>query len=146
MKTRLPDLPSALVRIACGDLHAAMRDPRYRVSMNFWHRPDKLDEPDNNTCAVCLAGAVMAKTLEVPLDRTAAPVDFDFDTHKKLNALDYLRAGQVGNFLIRLSSKSLPLETLNELRRKYCPFDSMDPVRFTDWLELVERKLQEAGL
>lgn len=57
--TKLPEKPSELLKLAMLDLEKVEADPRYRVDMGEWHKP-------NGRCSVCLAGSVMAKTLGLP--------------------------------------------------------------------------------
>ncbi len=49
---------SELIRLALADLVKVEKDPRYEVYMGLWHIP-------NGTCKVCMAGAVMAKTVGI---------------------------------------------------------------------------------
>lgn len=105
----LPDKPSALIRVAMADLKKCERDPRYTIDMMQWHEFDEME----NTCAVCFAGAVMAKSLKVadPLDSKnyTDPFKFGGDTQRKLQALNQLRAGEIDNGL-RLLRVSRPAE------------------------------------
>ncbi len=49
---------SELIRLALADLLKVERDKRYVVNMGVWHIP-------NGVCQVCMAGAVIAKTLGI---------------------------------------------------------------------------------
>ena len=69
---RLPDKPSELIRTSIRDLVLCELDPKYEIDMADWHVPYFTDEACDNddwsdanvkTCNVCLAGAVMSKTL-----------------------------------------------------------------------------------
>ncbi|MGI0076013.1 MAG: hypothetical protein ACREAU_01235 [Nitrosopumilaceae archaeon] len=62
-------------------------DPRYRIEMCFWHEPDVVSH-DDEPCAVCFAGAVMAQTLECDFKHSCTPSDFDDDIRNKLTALN----------------------------------------------------------
>lgn len=93
MKT-LPDKPSELIRLALHDLEEVEQLPGFRVNMNVW-----LSNIEEEGCAVCLAGAVMVRSLYQANDRNqlptaAVPGMFDADTHAKLSALDYFRSGE----------------------------------------------------
>lgn len=83
----LPTLPSQLIRLAIDDLKKVMADPSYKVSMASWHWPTI----DGEECAVCLAGAVMAKTLHADKTLPTAPRHFGDDCGYLL-ALDWLRS------------------------------------------------------
>jgi hypothetical protein len=61
--SKLPTKPSAAIRLALADLRKVEEDPSYTVRMDWWHWPIS-----EGVCAVCLAGAVMAKTLGAPRD------------------------------------------------------------------------------
>ena len=55
---------------------------------NVWHRPY------NDYCGVCLAGAVIAKTLNAPLTSSLTSKDFkETGWEPLLNAIDYIRSG-----------------------------------------------------
>jgi hypothetical protein len=96
----LPDKPSDLLEVALRDLEAVEQDPKYRVRMDVWHEPAK---HINDPCQVCLAGAVMAKSLETSNLVRRWPCDFsDKDTLRKLRALDDMRVGAVSEALERL--------------------------------------------
>lgn len=96
-ETLLPDKPSELIRVALADLAKVERSKKYRVEMGTWH------EPVDGVCEVCLAGAVMAKTLKsYPNETLWADTDFDDDTKNKLLALDFLRQGEVVEALEQL--------------------------------------------
>ena len=86
----LPDKASALIRVALRDLEAVESDDRYTVQMSLWH-----DERKSGGCAVCFAGAVMAKSLGAVLGQHYDPRDFKGD-EQKLTALNELRSGRVG--------------------------------------------------
>ena len=87
--TTLPDKPSELIRIALKDLEACELDPKYQINMNSWHATI------DGKCAVCLAGAVMARTLGISPTRDVAPEDLESDLKHRLCALDCLRTGRV---------------------------------------------------
>lgn len=91
MITELPSKLSDLLALALNDLKAVEADPNYTVDMKNWHRPDK------DVCAVCLAGAVMAKSLGVARDNSSNPDFFGKDVGLKLLDLDSLRCGVVPN-------------------------------------------------
>lgn len=86
MKT-LPDKPSELLRVALGDLEKCEKDPNYIIMMNDWHtvRGDK--------CAVCLAGVVIAKSLEANVEWNYDPDNYDRTVRHKLRALNQFRTG-----------------------------------------------------
>jgi hypothetical protein len=86
----LPDTLSGLLRVAVRDARLVQKDPAYRLDMGTWHSPT-----GNERCSVCLAGAVMAKTLERPADENAVPCDFDGVLAQKLRLIDDMRCGSV---------------------------------------------------
>ena len=100
--------PSELIRVAINDLKLCEADPRYAISMGEWHKPGYFK------CSVCLAGAVMAQTLNAPLTSEVKPIDFDGHTYDVLTAVDLLRTGQVEQalylitgYFIRWSSREI---------------------------------------
>lgn len=66
------------------------------MDMATWHEP-------NGVCRVCLAGAVMAKTMHTPADVNLEPWMIyergERELYNKLVALDYFRCGNVGSGL-----------------------------------------------
>ena len=89
-------LPSELINTAMIDLEACERDPRYHIEMGMWHTgTSEFQSPINDKCGVCLAGAVMAKTLDVNHRFSHAPDSFDIETEAALRALDFFRVGNV---------------------------------------------------
>lgn len=80
-------------------LAAALRDLRwvegqenkYNVDMACWHRPNKA----NKKCTVCLAGALLARTLNTPANINVVPGKYDDRTADQLYVLEYLRRGRV---------------------------------------------------
>lgn len=93
--SQLPDKPSELIRLALSDLEKCEADPRYSIDMERWHKP-------NGTCAVCLAGAVMAQTCGVPVDNDVSPHSCMGGDTKKLMALDDFRVGFVDSAVGKL--------------------------------------------
>ena len=89
LKPRLPNKPSELLTVALNDLIKTENDPRYRVDMYIWHDPMGPD-----SCLVCLAGSVMAQSLETSPALETVPGHFDSDTGGKLVALDCFQQGQ----------------------------------------------------
>jgi hypothetical protein len=84
----LPDKTSELLEVALRDLEACEADPKYRVAMHTWHH--YLTPED--VCLVCLAGAVMAKSLDVAYNHTRNPTFVgDEATRRKLFLLENLR-------------------------------------------------------
>ena len=82
----LPDNPSALLTVMLRDLRQIEATPGYEVDTTIWH------VPDGASCAVCMAGAVMAVSLGAPRTVTRAPGNFRGNTNK-LYAIDHFRQG-----------------------------------------------------
>lgn len=100
MSNKLPNKPSQLLEVALSDLAKVERSKKYRVKMNAYH------EPCGKICQVCLAGAVMAKTLDVDKSLFKRPWSFNTATSKKLHALDALRLGDIGGAFTELGIKT----------------------------------------
>ena len=79
-----------LLDLAMSDLEKVEKDSRYEVNMNSWHWKDQ-------KCFVCLAGCVMAKTLNGDINDHLAPSSFSKDTESKLQAIDCFRCGLFGD-------------------------------------------------
>ena len=96
--TSLPDHPADLIRLALSDLRKVEKDPRYEVSMDSWH------EPRGGTCHACLAGSVMAMSLNADIGEPLSPPSFLVS--RKLSALDEFRTGSIEGGLDELGFKS----------------------------------------
>ncbi|MCY4430445.1 MAG: hypothetical protein OXC11_08645 [Rhodospirillales bacterium] len=89
----LPGDLSGLLRVAIADMEGLDRD-RYQPNSGDWHEPSA----GAKYCRVCLAGGVMAGTMQVPHGASVTPAEAtgrDHDTHNRLQALDDLRSGDV---------------------------------------------------
>lgn len=89
---RLPDHPGDLIRLAVLDLCDVARLPKkYDIDMGVWH----IGMSDGR-CAVCFAGAVMARELNAQPTSALWPDSFsDADAEGKLRALDSFRRGWI---------------------------------------------------
>lgn len=96
----LPDKLHELLEVALNDLILCEQDPTYSVNMGWWHEKDPYVNPD--VCLVCLAGTVIAKTLnvhpDVPVSLALGNSPFNSDTSQKLKRLDSLQSGFLNDF------------------------------------------------
>ena len=96
----VPEKLSDLIRLAIADgrkLHQERSDnyyPNHGVFHRFMsHREDDyFKEEPFGVCHICLAGGVMAGTLQVPFG-TMSPRNMSPEWYKALIALDYVRTG-----------------------------------------------------
>lgn len=95
--TRLPKKLSALIRVALADLAKVEKSKKYRVDMCRWHSPQAVfkEHIAFDRCAVCFAGAVMAKTLKCARTKHVSPEHFSPYVEQRLFALDSVRSGEV---------------------------------------------------
>lgn len=86
--TDLPRHPGDLLRLAIKDLQLCQRSQGYKIDMAIWHRlqPDGL-------CHVCLAGAVVAKSLQQPIG--AYEQNIGLHNTMCMFAIDHFRKGRV---------------------------------------------------
>ena len=87
MTTQLPDKLSDLLRLAVHDAQACEADPRYTLNMRRWHQIDVTTKK----CNVCLAGAVIAKTLHVEPHVALSPYMLNREQIPQINAIDAAR-------------------------------------------------------
>ena len=142
--TQLPDKPSALIRLALTDLRKVEKQPDiYAVNMYFWHRSydDPVFKDGRAQCSVCLAGAVMAKSLNVSPDCNVRPESFEASTYQKLMALDCFRKGDLRDGLMQLSLHRVVLP--NGMR--VADYDE-DKVQFHSDMEALASILDARGL
>lgn len=135
MSIILSRVPSELIRISLEDLRKVESDDRYVISMTNFHCHDS-----QGICMVCLAGAVMAKTLNVSIDALAAPASFP-ENERQLIAIDALRLGCVSSAFKTLEIED---EALTLFRyRNVTPYEDNPEIFFwdmhelADWLQIV---------
>lgn len=76
----LPDKPSELIDLALRDLADVESDPNYCVEMEVqWHASLYWYQSGRPKCAVCLAGAVMARSLHAPPNEIVTPAACEGD-------------------------------------------------------------------
>jgi len=85
---------SNLIRQAIKDLVQAEESDKYYIDMGTWHNPSSTLSV-NPRCVVCLAGAVMAHTLQRSHLEYANPGNYDNETMYKLESLNTFRMGMV---------------------------------------------------
>lgn len=134
MPNTLPDLPSALIRFALADLALVEADPRYFVEMGDWHYPSA------GTCEVCLAGAVMAKSLGTSPDTPHHPFDFEDPLANKLRALNFFHTGDLQAAFLVLDLPDPPF-----LGADITPYDH-NPAQFRSDMADLATELMEHGL
>lgn len=134
----LPDKPSELIRLAIADLEKVEKRPDlYTVNMDMWHRPRR---GPRETCAVCLAGAVMAGSLKIPSDHEMLPANFSVDTRDKLRALDLFRFGAVSP-----AAREMGYQTKLTGNRRVTPYE-VSPYDFKmDMLGMADAFESEGG-
>jgi len=132
----LPDRPSELIRVALDDLEKCEADPRYETHMYSWH------DPHDGKCLVCMAGAVMAKRLGAPPALSLAPYSYDFQTARKLRAIDYGRCGLLDEMLFQLNIER-PKELPSYIDVAY--YDD-DPAAFKSDMRKLAELLEAHGL
>jgi len=143
----LPNLPSVLIRLALDDLEAVERDPRYVVWMGMWHQPISNGrflnyfQTDRDVCAVCLAGAVMARSLGFSPDQDLTPSQVPSEV-RSLHSLDYFRTGAVAEALEHLGFQLPP----NQSKRVHIPDYDLYPDDFKAALRDLADRLAAEGL
>jgi len=90
-ETKLPLLPSALIRVALNDIQEVQRLKKiYKINMGEWH-----NGRSNELCELCFAGAVMARTLKASPGQDIMPKEFGIMNGNKLCSLDDFRKGKI---------------------------------------------------
>lgn len=133
----LPNKLSALIRVSVGDLDKVLADRKYDIDMNGWHYPT-----GDGKCAVCLAGAVIAKTFDRLPSADVDPDDFGSDDRMRLFALNHVRVGDVAGALDQMGVGWRPLWST-----EVPPHDAYagGPL-FRSWLLDLANRLEEKGL
>lgn len=143
MKTNtLPDKPSDLIELAINDLEKIERSKQYTVNMEDWHTPIYQHQDYNlqmNTCEVCLAGAVMAKTLKTPYGRGVSPANFE-GLEGKLHALNLFRTGLINEGLASMCLPKISGEPFKV--PEYC----LNPEGFKTKMRQIAENLRSRGI
>jgi len=86
--------PWTLIRDAIKDLELQEKQKGVKIEMGRWHTPYHYG---NGVCHQCLAGAVMSRRLGADTDAYIVPTSFPADVLARLDALDDLRGGHIGD-------------------------------------------------
>lgn len=141
MKINIVSLkPSELIRVALADLEAVEKDPVYIVDMRIWHGNYKGVSGDY--CAVCLGGAVMAKSLGADPYNNLVPDDFEEEIAFRLAALDSFRQGLINKALWYMSVE--PAADVSP-HMTVVPYED-NPARFKADMQAMATHLEEHGL
>lgn len=85
---KLPNKPSDLLRLSVSDCKKVEKMKTRKLNMNTWH------VPDIRGCQVCMAGAVMDRTLKLDPKLEQSPYDCG-DNYYRLLAINNLRVGDI---------------------------------------------------
>lgn len=99
---QVPDKLSDLIQLALDDIDKCQKDERYVINMGTWH------SLWDGKCHVCLAGAVMAQTHELPLNKSPLNLWEDNKWKHAFHALDDVRMGKLGNAYLLFTGRLLP--------------------------------------
>ena len=139
MKRKLANKPSELILQALEDAELIENDPNYKFDMSMWHRVVLI----NNKCEVCIAGCLIAKSLDSPFLSTT-PINFRYSTTKKLEAIDHFRVGNLRLGLSLLGYDNNTYELPEKISEHYIPDMQIKIVRRT--LESLVGIFQAVGL
>lgn len=90
---------SGTLEVALSDLTKVRRSKKYKPQFYSWHSAVTVTKTGTTTCHVCLAGSVMAKTFNCPINKTRFPHHLG-EMHgdrvrRALVALNYYRMGNL---------------------------------------------------
>ena len=88
-----------LLKVTIADVRAVKADKGYKFDVREWHESNL----SSGKCAVCVGGAVIAKTLGADPEVNLAPVMFPPATYAKLKMLDELRCSTVSYHMYSLA-------------------------------------------
>ena len=113
----ISDVPSEALTQALDDMEALLDDNDYYMDCGEWHTPQYEDAPENRRgkCSVCLAGCVMAQTLDIGKRAYRTPSHLLTEQEDKLTALDHFRRGEFQKGL-EMWNVEVTLEQARELR------------------------------
>lgn len=143
----LPDTLSGLILVALDDLERVEKDPRYVVEMREWHKPTQ------HGCQVCLAGAVMTRSLHPDQSYPDFTFDeFDEKTRDKFSAINMVREGMFASALCFIGAATNLAEARLLLSKAGLSNDvpvaeySVTPKLFKDQLRVNADALEKVGL
>ena len=143
-QVKLSRVPSVVITEALDDLIKCERSDKYLIDMGTWYAPDYYTAEDNferSKCAICLAGAVMAKRLGNG-DKERSPKNYRGNNRGVLYALDHFRCGDVHRGFKSLNLSRYWVGTkFNRVIVNY----SDDPGKFKRDMRKLSRDLAEAG-
>lgn len=128
-KSVLPDKLSELLMVALKDLEKAEESPKHQINMRTWHG----GSTEHEECEVCLAGSVMAFTLNTPHNEPSYPGLFSINTMRKLLALNHLRVGNV----------AAALEAINEPKMREIPASAFQIIAYELYPKLFKLRLTQ---
>ena len=110
---KLPDTLHGLLSTAINDMEAAVKSGRYEFNMKTWYYSR------NIKCEICMAGAVIADSVNINEIVHIKPSDFDKRSENKLRAIDCLRTVSLGNAYLHLHGKWLDNNEIAESLDEY---------------------------
>jgi len=135
-----------LLKVAVADLEMINKNPKYILDVDLWHHP--IDSKKGDVCAVCIAGAVLAGTLEVNNHKCMDPYSFESKTCKLLLALDHLRTDYPDEAIAKRLSIALDRDISPDaimLLRSCYDDDKLHFGDLREWSNLAHRA-EELGL
>ena len=135
----LPGKPSELIRIALKDIRKVEKSPLYSIYMDDWHVP-MYEGGQQETCQVCMAGAVMAHTLDTDITKDVSPGNFD-ERHA-LNALNEFREG---NMISGFYDLGIPAPKELKNRISVPPYDDENVEPFHGAMNYMANELERKG-
>lgn len=117
----LPEKLSQAFRTAIAECDRLIRgiDSEYSPWSEEWHEPNR----KNGKCNICIAGALIARTIKDPQEGfDVACLDDDFSTEDalKLKAIDDMRMGRIRRALMRWYRKIPSKDTVERLDALGC--------------------------
>ena len=89
---KMPEKPSAGIRVAIHDLELCEKNPKYVINMNVWHERLYNDRAKKELCEVCLGGSILARKVD---DDYFSHSSADTPLGEKIHAMEYFRRGRI---------------------------------------------------
>jgi len=126
---KLPKKPSELLKLAINDMRELDRSIYDPFSFS-WHVPIYDDDYQFKHCRVCLAGAVLAYSLQVDCQENAGSYSNGGENFHQLQALENLRQGKIGQALDFLGMNHTKYELPDRVDVKHSMFSSWEQADF----------------
>jgi len=112
-EVKLPNKLSGLLRLAVKDCRKAQKSKKYKLNMRVLHEPPN----KKGKCEVCMAGAILAFTMKVPINSYILSFGAAPYAEHELHTVDLARQGRFVDALHKLNKERLTTEQSDVVKK-----------------------------